>query len=93
MLIICHSEKPPDRAAVHLNLKGQERALAPFLTQTPELIRYGLPVALFATKIAADDPSLRSQETITPLARQLQLPIQAIHIDKEYEQSAQHLLA
>ena len=71
-----------------LSLKGRERAtaLAPFLTGTPELRRYGLPVALFATRIAPDDPSHRTQETIRPLAESLKLPVQAPCIDREYAQ-------
>ncbi len=95
ILIIRHGEKPPDKSAVNLSLKGRERAmaLAPFLTETPELLRHGLPAALFATKIAPDDLSHRPQETITPLSQHLNLPIQADCIDKEYARLAQHILA
>ncbi len=95
VLIIRHGEKPPEKSAVSLSLKGRERAmaLAPFLTETPELLRHGLPAALFATKIAPDDLSHRPQETITPLSQHLNLPIQADCIDKEYARLAQHILA
>lgn len=67
-------------------------ALVPFLTETPELLRHGLPAALFATKIAPDDPSHRPQETITPLSKHLHLPIQADYLDKGYARLAQHIL-
>lgn len=95
ILIIRHGEKPPEKSAVDLSLKGRERAMAlvPYLTSSPELLRHGLPVALFATKIAPDDPSHRPQETITPLSKHLNLPIQADFIDKEYARLAQHILA
>jgi len=94
VLIIRHGEKPPEKSAVSLSLKGRERAmaLAPYLTSTPELLRHGLPAALFATKITLDDPSHRPQETITPLSKYLNLPIQADFIDQEYAKLAQHLL-
>jgi hypothetical protein len=94
ILIIRHGEKPPEKAAVNLSLKGRERALAlaPFLTGSPELRRYGLPVALFATRIAPDDRSHRTQETIGPLAESLKLPIQAPYINREYAQLAQQVL-
>ena len=94
ILIIRHGEKPPEKTAVHLSLEGRERAMAlvPFFTETPELLRYGLPVALFATKIAPDDRSHRTQETIRPLAASLNLPVQAPYIDREYAQLAQDVL-
>ena len=95
VLIIRHGEKPPEKTAVNLSLKGRERAMAlvPFLTQTPALLGHGLPVALFATRIAPDDPSHRPQETITPLSQHLKLPIQAQHINREYARLAGEILA
>ncbi len=68
VLIIRHAEKSPEESAVSLSLKGQERAMAfvPFFTQTPELIYQGLPVALFATKMAPGEFSQRTLETSTP---------------------------
>jgi hypothetical protein len=94
ILLIRHGEKPPEKAAVHLSLKGRERAMAlvPFLTETPDLLRSGLPVALFATRIAPDDPSHRTHETIQPLAQSLKLPIQAPQVNREYSQLAQEIL-
>ena len=95
VLIIRHGEKSPEKSAVNLDLKGRERAMAlvPFLTQTPGLIAHGLPVALFATRIAPDDPSHRPQETITPLSQHLKLPIQTEFVNKEYARLAQKIIA
>jgi hypothetical protein len=95
ILIIRHGEKPPEKGAVHLSLSGRERAMAlvPFLTETLEFTRYGPIAALFATKIAPDDPSHRTHETIAPLAKSLGLPIQAPYVNREYAQLAREVLA
>jgi hypothetical protein len=94
VLIIRHGEKPPERSAVNLSLKGQERAMAlvPFLTKTLGLLSHGLPVALFATKIAPNDPSQCTLETLTPLSHYLKLPIQAHYVNKDYPWLAQEIM-
>jgi hypothetical protein len=94
VLIIRHGEKRPERSAVSLSLKGQERAMAlvPFLTQTLGLLSHGLPVALFATKIAPNDPSHCTLDTLTPLSYYLKLPIQAHYVNKDYPWLAQEIM-
>jgi hypothetical protein len=94
VLIIRHGEQPPAPHATTLSLKGQERAmaLAPFFTQSFDLIGHGLPVALFATKVTPEDRSQRTQETLTPLSRYLKVPIQARFMHKEFAWLAQEIM-
>jgi len=94
VLIIHHAEQPPEKTAVNLSLKGQERAMAlvPFLTQSLELIHHGLPVALFATKITPGDLSHRTQETIAPLSQHLRVLPDAHYAKWEYADLAQEVL-
>ena len=95
VLIIRHAEKPPEMSAVGLSLRGQERAMAsvPFFTQTPELIYQGLPVALFATKMAPGEISQRTLETITPLSNYLRVLPDAHYAKSDYADLAQEVLS
>jgi hypothetical protein len=95
ILIIRHAEKPIERSAVNLSLKGQERAMAlvPFLTQTPELTYQGLPAALFATKMAPGEISQRTLETITPLSNYLKMLTDAHYAKSDYADLAQEVLS
>ena len=95
VLLIRHAEKPEDDDDPHLALRGQERAMAlvPFLTGSREFLTNGLPVALFATRITANDRGYRTQETLAPLARELKLPVLADYRGKDYLLLAEHLLS
>lgn len=94
IFIISHAEKPPDRSAANLSVKGQERAMAlvPFFTQSLELIQHGLPVALFAAKIDPGDHSHRTLETITPLSQHLRVLPDAHYAKWEVGNLAQEVL-
>jgi hypothetical protein len=94
VLIIRHAEKPQEKSATTLSLKGQERAMAlmPFLTQSPELIYRGLPVALFATKIIPKDLSQFALETIAPLSQRLRVLPDAHYAKWEYADLAQEVM-
>ena len=94
VLIIRHAEKPPERSAVSLSIKGQERSMAfvPFFTQTPELTYQGLPVALFATKMAPGELSQRNLETIAPLSNYLRALTDAHYAKSDYADLAQEVL-
>ena len=94
VLIIRHAEKPPERSAFSLSLKGQERALAlvPFITQTPQLTYQGLPTALFAAKIGPGEFSERALETITPLSNYLRVLPDAHYAKWDYADLAQEIL-
>jgi hypothetical protein len=94
VFIIRHAEKPPDRNAVNLSLKGQERAMAlvPFVTQSLHLIHHGLPVALFATKIIPGDFSHRTLDTLAPLSQHLRVLSDAHYAKWEVGELAQEVL-
>ncbi len=92
VLLIRHGEKPP--TGEHLTVKGKERAaaLAPYFMETDAWLQYGTAVAIYATKIDADDKSYRTQETITPLSLALKVPIKADYIMTEYALAAHEIL-
>jgi hypothetical protein len=95
VLIIRHAEKPPEKSAHSLSIKGQERAMAivPLFTQTPELIYQGLPTALFATKTAPGEISQRTLDTITPLSNYLRVLTDAHYAKSDYADLAQEVLS
>lgn len=86
VILIRHGEKPP--VGNGLSPEGQNRALAlvSFFTKAPEVLKYGLPVAIYAPRPGTEDSSVRSIQTMTPLASALKL---SIHTDYEHEQYAQ----
>jgi hypothetical protein len=94
VLIIRHAEPVPGKSAVNLSLKGEERAMAlvPFFTQTPKLIYQGLPVALFAAKIAPPDFSQSALQTIDPLSQRLRILTNAHYAKEDYAALAQEVL-
>jgi hypothetical protein len=94
VLIIRHSETPPEKSDGNLSRKGQERAMAfvPFFTKTPELIYQGLPVALFATKSFSGDVSRYTLETITPLSNRLRVLVDAHYAKTDFASLAQEIL-
>ena len=75
VFIIRHGEKP--EFGNDLDFQGYQRAagLANFFENTPELKKFGLPVAIFAMAPSSDDPSKRPIETVTPLANALGIQI------------------
>jgi len=95
VILIRHGEKPEDPEAVHLSKAGEKRAkeLVPFLTTNLEMTRHGLPVALYATKTTKHGHGQRTQETITPLSRQLGIPIEARYLSEEYVELAKSILS
>lgn len=84
MMIIRHGEKPEEGHG--LNLKGRERAeaLAPFFSGNNEFLKFGLPVAIYAQKTTPANPSMRPEQTVTPLARALKLVVQTKYEHAEY---------
>lgn len=78
VVLLRHAEKPANDEEIHLSELGQKRAhaLASWATNCPAWQTNERPVAVFACKPTPKAPSLRSIETITPLAEQLQLPVQ-----------------
>src|SRR5690348_14777746 len=77
VLLIRHAEKPP--TGNQLSIKGKERAaaLAPFFAESREWQKYGKIAAIYAARPGKEEGSVRSQETVEPLSKLLNIPIQA----------------
>jgi hypothetical protein len=76
ILIIRHAEKTGDKTDIHLSKPGQERAEALyqlFVASKDRPDPFPLPDFIFAA--SHDKSSHRPVETVTPLAKKLQLPI------------------
>jgi hypothetical protein len=95
IILIRHAEKPADPQNPHLSRAGVRRAqrLVSFITTDPAMTRFGLPVAVFATRTTKDDNGQRTQETVAPLARALTLPVQTPYLGKDYAQLAKLILS
>ena len=94
IILIRHAEKPLDAKNPHLSRLGIKRAerLVSFITTDPRMTRFGLPVAVFATRTTKDDNGQRTQETVAPLARALKLPVQTPFLGKDYAALAKLIL-
>ena len=77
IVLIRHAEKPVDPANPNLSEAGVLRAkqLVTFITTDPDVGRFGLPVALYATRTTNDGNGQRTQETLAPLSQALKLPV------------------
>jgi hypothetical protein len=95
IILIRHAEKPSDAEDPHLSPAGVQRAeqLVAFIRTDPGMTRFGLPVAVFATRTTKHDNGRRTQETVAPLARALKLPVQAPFLGKDYGRLARLILA
>src|SRR5262245_24653984 len=92
VLIIRHAEKPDDDS-IHLSPKGRQRAEAlprMFMKSPDRPDPFPKPDFIFATK--KSHHSNRPVETVTPLARALNLDIHARFKDDEVEELATELL-
>jgi hypothetical protein len=95
IILIRHADKPVDPEDPHLSRAGVKRAerLVSFITTDPAITRFGLPVAVFATRTTKDGNGQRTQETVAPLARALKLPVQTPFPGKDYAALASLILA
>ena len=95
IILIRHAEKPADPNDPHLSPAGVKRAerLVAFITTDPAMTRFGLPVAVFATKTTKRDDGQRTQETVAPLARALKLRVQTPYLGRFYAPLAKLVLA
>ena len=95
IILIRHAEKPVDPADPHLSPAGVTRAakLAAFLTTDPALVKFGPPVAVFATQTTKRDDGQRTQETVAPVAAALKLTVQTPFLGKEYAALAKMILS
>jgi hypothetical protein len=95
IILIRHADQPADPLDPHLSPAGVQRAerLVSFITTDPAMTRFGLPVAVFATRTTKDGNGQRTQETVAPLARALKLPVQTPFLGKNYAALAYLILA
>ena len=94
IILIRHAEKPSDPKNPHLSKAGARRAqqLVSFIRTDPAMTRFGLPVAVFATKTTKDGNGQRTQETVAPLARALKVPVQTPFRGRDYAAIAKLVL-
>jgi hypothetical protein len=95
IILLRHAEKPADPADPHLSPAGVKRAkqLVKAIKTDPVMMRFGLPVAVFATQTTKDDNGQRTQETVAPLAAALELPVQTPYHGKDYAALAKLILS
>jgi hypothetical protein len=94
IILIRHAEKPADPDNPHLSPAGVRRAeqLVSFIRTNPALTKFGLPVAVFATRTTKDGNGQRTQETVAPLATALRLPVLTPFRGKDYAAMAKRVL-
>ena len=75
VILIRHAEKP--EVGAELNAQGFKRAqaLVKFFRSEPAVTRYGTPVAIFAAAPKNEDSSIRSIQTVEPLAKAIRVKI------------------
>jgi hypothetical protein len=93
ILFIRHAEKLNDKDN-NLSEQGYERAekLAKFFTKNPKMTEYGLPVAIFAAAPRSKGGSIRSIETVEPLARRLGIEINTQFTKKDEDELVEEIL-
>jgi hypothetical protein len=86
VILIRHAEKP--EVGNDLSLRGRERAaaLAPYFMETPELLEFKTPVAIYAQRPKNGTSSIRSVETVRPLANALHVKINDSFVREQFEQ-------
>jgi hypothetical protein len=84
VIIMRHAEKPS--VGPYLSEVGEQRAqaLVDYLREKPKWLQYGLPTALFAQRPDDVHHSLRSIQTLEPLAQALSLAIDEDYTRDEY---------
>lgn len=95
IILIRHAEEPSEPSDPHLSKKGARRAdrFVEFITHDPAIIRLGAPAAIFATETTNDGNGQRTQETVEPLAKVLDLNVQTPYHAKDYDQLATRVLS
>jgi hypothetical protein len=95
IILIRHGEKPDDPENPHLSPAGVKRAqlLVSFIATDPVMRAFGTPTGVFATHVTKHDDGQRTQETVAPLAKSLNLVVQAPYVGKDFAALAKHILA
>lgn len=91
VILIRHAEKP--ETGIDLSLRGRERAaaLAPYFLESPELLKFKTPVAIYAQRPKNAMSSIRSIETVRPLADALHLKINDTYMRDDFEQMVEEI--
>jgi hypothetical protein len=94
IILIRHADEPNDPNDPHLSPAGVKRAqqLVSFITTDSAMTRFGLPVAVFATRTTKHGNGQRTQETVTPLARTLRLAVQTPFLARDFAALAKRIL-
>jgi hypothetical protein len=94
IILIRHADEPADPNDPHLSPTGVKRAerLVPFITKDPMMSRFGPPVAVFATRTTSHGNGQRTQETVAPLAKALELRVQTPFLARDYAALARRVL-
>lgn len=77
VIIIRHAEKPGYGSELSEQGFRRAQALVKFFQTGPAVTRYGAPAAIYAAAPKNEDSSIRSIQTVTPLARALRIDISA----------------
>jgi hypothetical protein len=95
VLIIRHAEKPPDDKGDHLSEKGRERAaqLPKLFSNDERFTEFGNPAAIYAASPVRKKGSVRSIETVEPLAKHLNISAITKFTSDEYKEIAKEILA
>lgn len=95
IILFRHAEKPNNPANPHLSKVGVAHAqrLVAYITTNPDMVKYGAPVAIFATHPTKDLDGQRTSETVTPLAAALKLPVQTPYVGKDFAKLAKKIRA
>ena len=94
IILFRHAEKPANENDPHLSKAGRARAqrLVGYISGDAEVMKFGRPVALFATATNRHDGGVRTQETIAPLAASLKLKVRTPYLGQDYEKLARAIL-
>lgn len=93
VLIIRHGEKINDDDP-HLSPRGKQRAqkLVRFFQKDESVTEYGPPVAIYAAAPKRQGGSLRSIETVTPLAEAMRLKVIEDYTADDFKKLAKEIL-
>jgi hypothetical protein len=75
VIFIRHAEKPAEGHELSAQGFKRAQALVKFFTTNPAVTKYGTPVAIYAAAPKNEDSSIRSIQTVTPLARAVGVPV------------------
>jgi broad specificity phosphatase PhoE len=91
VILIRHAEKP--EIGNDLTLRGRERAaaLVPYFLEQPELLEFKTPVAIYAQRPKNATSSIRSIETVRPLANVLHLKINDSFVRDDFEHMVEEI--